>query len=373
MSNTVTSLTSIGRSRLVVPTALRAAEWDVAHEATTDALRDSCTSHLGSGGFGSVMRVCSTKTMERRRDGRHELCLGCVALKTPVAGGDPITVDEAVAAERLTAVLVGTDAAEHVVRHFSHVQDPARSHNPNAVWMTMELLAPAEVSRGAKAQHLADFVEHHYDVFASMPERSWKAMWVQVFGTLAQICLIVPGFQHNDIKPDNIGFVPWQHGKSSCRQISATGTVLSVPPQQFGIKLLDLGLMTASDAAFSTMLGAVHWDAMPPESSVGGCMSLGAGTPMFDVQRAFANTYDLVTRAAKDYRKPLPGWWRRFMEFAERWVPNVLITNNDPTRTVLDMTLVPMRGTPECAALKADTRSAADVLDDAYFAEFRAY
>lgn len=283
--------------------------------------RESCTTRLGSGVYGSVFRVC-------KDDG----CTSCVAVKFGMAltpsGTVPdstdakassrakdaeikattrmhgLTWDEVTNTRVVTQRVAHARRSPHVMEYLHHVAAP------HALFMFVEYVPPLHPHVGSLF-HLTEGRGVPY--LTRLSDRDWRCLVFQALYTLAALQATFRGFRHNDTKLDNWGVRAWDGADHTYR---VGDVVWRLPAQHIMVKLLDFGIAHSEDAALASADIAAAYDTAAAGSEFVDYGTVPTPCPLYDAHLML----NLMLNALHKLGDAVP-WLPTFQAFVYACIP----------------------------------------------------
>lgn len=306
-----TRLSAATTSGMLAPTV---AMTDAAfREALRAVTAEPCTRILQSGSYGTALRACQVLN-----DARGTPCRECFVFKVakmddelaPALRGSGIARQppaEALIHREITLRLrAARSHGMHHIAHFIAARNDPRCGAAGNVITFMRDVPLLKLARGATAETLADV--------GSMPslrvsDRTWRALWLQLIGTLADIQGVVAGFQHNDLHDTNV-MVTRAPAVHACVFKRDDGARLSLRNPRLSACIIDWG--------FAAWDGGAVQPKLPAPVAM-----LAHGCALIDVFRAAARIYEywMVHGTAH----AAPRWFEPWVAFLRRWLPGATL------------------------------------------------
>lgn len=278
---------------------------------------ESCTRDLASGTYGVTKRACQVLSMKKGKgkgkgkgqgkgkdeDNGTATCTDCFVYKR-AKKPDRLPPEEATLQEALTRALgrAGAHGYAHIPHFIRSRPDPSPRLRRD-VLLFMADIKP--LSLGATLWQLASG-----PAARTVSEEAWAAMWLQIVGTLADLRDAVPGFQHNDLHPNNILLSPGTLHTCTWRRPGGGRLQLDSPLARASI--IDFGLTSSTARPHDTGTDTAAF----------------ADCVLIDVHHAAAEIYAHWMQAslragnttAAAHTAWLPPWFHAWTQWLYRWL-----------------------------------------------------
>jgi hypothetical protein len=311
--------------------------------------KNNCNRKLAAGTAGEAWKVCASCT-----DGTCSTCSDCAVAKFPVDPSKPIPNDEIVTHEYIMAAATKNPrsaAARHVYKLLGVVEDET------GIIPFTEMVEQLSFTSSIKFADVSHLVDKWISDHSLVKTVEWKAINLQLFGTLADLQREISGFHHNDCHGGNVMLTEWSDDTS--QGYRGARYSFKLPPQRFCVKLIDFGQSASNVPECNTTDGVELW-------------SYWKNATLLDLTR-FA--FDIITKIEEVGTNVCPEGLLQWAIF----VLNYLRSSDVPVPEPEDESERLWALSPELRNLGVSEEhiyssrvTIADLMDDPYFAEFRA-